>query len=104
MTTNTVAFCARGVLMRADAAAVDVMPTPVEVALLVSLALQLAQHALPHTLLAPAQARGDTLPRPEPLGDIAPRAARAVHPQDALHHQAMVLAGPPATRVLLGWQ
>ena len=49
------------------------------------------EDALPNPLFAPALiATGHRRPRPEALGQFAPRRAGASHPEHAFHHQTMI--------------
>ncbi len=62
------------------------------------------EDALPNPLFAPALiATGHRRPRPEALGQFAPRRAGAYHPEHAFHHQTMI-DGRTARLRLLRWQ
>jgi hypothetical protein len=58
-------------------------------------------HAIPNARLLPAtEPRVDRLPRPESLGQIAPRETRRQVPEDPVEDSAVVLRGSPRRRFL----
>ena len=92
---------AGGVLVGADDRGVHEMQVPVDLAPRVRLGLQRGQGPVPHPRLAPAvEPARDGADRPVSFGQVAPRRARAQHPQDAVHDPAVVVVRPPGARPL----
>src|SRR3954447_2265760 len=83
-------------LVRSDHGAVDDHPLQVGV-------LQFLEDPLPHPLLGPpVEPLPDRTPRPEPLGQVAPRGPGLGDPEDGVDEEAVVLGGDAGVAGLAG--
>lgn len=88
-------------LVRSNHGAVHMVQAPVQVILLVCLALKFSRHSVPHACLDPSVEPPRTgLPGSVLLGEIAPRSSGAQDPEDAIDHQTMILGRAAGLRFL----
>jgi hypothetical protein len=84
---------------------IDVVLLPIDLSTHIRLPLQLGQDACPKsTALPPIEARGDRLPRPVALGQVAPRGPGLVDPEHAVDDAPMVVERTASSSRGARWQ